>query len=112
MSEARNEERKVKREMWKFTPLAACSPPCFSTRQGNRMNAMRLPVKGEERREKGVPGLLFGLRLAKTLFVSAETLPTDVFTLPSSPFTLPAIASCDCPARYQRASAPPLMLSV
>ena len=62
------------------------------------MNAMRLPVKGEERREKGVPGLLFGLRLAKTLFVSAETLPTDVFTLPSSPFTLPAIASCDCPA--------------
>ena len=59
MSEARNEERKVKREMWKFTPLAACSPPCFSTRQGNRMNAMRLPVKGEEGREKGAPGLLF-----------------------------------------------------
>ena len=27
--------------------------------QGNRMNAMRLPVKGEERREKGAPGLLF-----------------------------------------------------
>ena len=61
------------------------------------MNAMRLPVKGEERREKGVPGLLFGLRLVKTLFVSAEPLPTDGFTLPSSPFTLPAIASCDCP---------------
>ena len=60
------------------------------------MNAMRLPVKGEEGREKGAPGLLFGLRLAKTLFVSAEPLPTDGFTLPSSPFTLPAIASCDC----------------
>ena len=65
----------------------------------NRMNAMRLPVKGEERREKGVSGLLFRPALGKTLFVSAEPLPTDGFTFPSSPFTLPTIASCDCPGR-------------
>ncbi len=60
------------------------------------MNALRLPVKGEGGRVRLAS--FFGLRLAKTLFVSAEALPTDGFTLPSSPFTLPAIASCDCPA--------------
>ena len=69
--------------------------------QGNRMNAMRLPVKGEGGREKGEGRRVrlvcfFGLRPEKTLFVSAEPLLTDGFTLPSSPFTLPAIASCDC----------------
>ena len=66
--------------------------------QGNRMNAMRLPVKWEETRGKGAPGLLFGLRLAKTLFVCAASSSADGFTLPSSPFSLAASAPCDYPA--------------
>ena len=89
MSEARNEERKVKREMWKFTPLAACSPPCFSTRQGNRMNAMRLPVKGEEGREKGAPCLFFRLVPGKnavcirSIIVGRRFYPSLFSLLPS-----------------------------
>ena len=42
----------------------------------------------------GAPGLLFGLRLTKTLFVSAASSSADGFTLPSFPFpqALQAIA--------------------
>ena len=55
------------------------------------MHALRLSVKREGRRVR--LACFFGLRLEKTLFVSAESLPTDGFTL----FPLPTIASCDCP---------------
>ena len=79
----------MKREMWKFTPLAACSPPCFSTRQGNRMNAMRLPVKGEEGREKGAPCLFFRLVPGKnavcirSIIVGRRFYPSLFSLLPS-----------------------------
>ena len=42
--------------------------------QGNRMNTMRLPVKGEERREKGAPGLLFRPALGKNAVCFCRTI--------------------------------------
>ena len=66
----------------RFYHLSLTSRNLQSGKQGNRMNAMRLPVKGEEGRVR--LACFFGLRLAKTLFVSAASLPRDGFERCSS----------------------------
>ena len=68
----------------RFYHLSLTSRNLQSGKQGNRMNAMRFPVKGEEGRVR--LACFFGLRLVKTLFGSAEASSTDGFTLPTPPF--------------------------
>ena len=62
-----------------FITARLMTPLTKAIAQGDRMSAMRLPVKGEE--GAGAPRLFFGLHLEKIPFVSAALLPTDGFAL-------------------------------